>query len=396
MEPIITQLKQWLILSFSDLLKIKKYIAQKYIKSSQKERARILSNTVHQVLDKHLDGIDQEHKTALKYNVLSHTITQSDCDISKYDIFKSIFELDLSPSDQIMLASDWIDKSTDLNLDASDILEFVVAYSEAHDQQYTPERLPDIHRALPQRPYSKAPKHHPFGDFINHYLLNAEFIITLFIVAIIATTLGSAIVLSKPEPQEIKTEIQITRALTTIHNPFLAQSLFLMKTVRVKNLPHAFEVFIEYEKTEKKVEHYHYRPFDFMALKSYLVNVRHSLIGESPYLNQVIYISKLNNIDPLLLIAIIGQEQNFIPIENANRAQIVNNPYNVFYSWKSYNTTLSDSTQIAINTIKNSFDKKDREDMDDIEWLNQTYAEDLNWHKGVKEIYSFLDDLCRQ
>lgn len=396
METIINQLKQWLILSLSDLLKIKKYIAQKYIKASQKERAEILSNTVHQVIDKHLDGIDREHKAALKYNILSSTLAQNNYDISKYDIFRSIFELDLSPSDQITLASDWIDKSTDLNLDASDILEFVIAYSEANDQQYIPERLSDTYRELPQKPYFKNSKRHPIWDFIAQHLLHTEFVITLFIVSIIAITLGSAIVLSKPEPKEIKHSIQIVRTVNSRSNPFSSQHLFLMKTVSVKNLVDTSEVFIEYEKPKGDQTPYSFKPFDFMTLKSYLLNVRHSYIGESPYLNEVIHISKLNDIDPLLLISIIGQEQNFIPNDNVNKTQIVNNPYNVFYSWKAYNTTLSDSTQIAINTIKNSFDKKDREDMDNIEWLNQTYAEDLNWHKGVKEIYNFLDDLCRQ
>ena len=396
METIIRQLKQWLVLSLTDLLKIKKYISQKYIKASQEERAEILSNTVHQVLDQNLDGIAKKHKTALKRTILSNTLAQKNYDISKYDIFKSIFELDLPPSDQITLASDWIDKSTDLNLDASDILEFVIAYSEANDEQYLPETLADTYRELPRKPYFENHKKRPIWDFINFHFLNTEFAITLFIMSIIATTLGSAIIISKPEPKEIKHTIQIIRNLNIKNNPFTSSPLFLMKTVSVQKSTNDSEVYIEYEQPRSSRPPFSYKFFDFMTLKSYLINVRNGYIGEAPFLNEVIHISKLNDIDPLLLIAIIGQEQNFIPNSSAYKTQIINNPYNVFYSWKKYNTTLSDSTQIAINTIKNSFDKKDREDMDNIEWLNQTYAEDQNWHKGVNEIYNFLDDLCRQ
>ncbi|GAU77060.1 hypothetical protein [Fusibacter sp. 3D3] len=396
METIIDQLKQWLILSLSDLLKIKKYIAQKYIKSTQKERAEILSNTVHQVLDKHLSGVDQAHKNALKYSILSSTIGQKKYDISKYDIFKSIFELDLPPSDQITLASDWIDQSTDLNLDASDILEFVIAYSEANDQHYIPERLTDTYRELPSKTALKNLKKHPILDFMQHFFFNPEFVITLFILSIIAITLGSAIVLSEPEPQEINRTLQIVRTLNPRSNSFASQHLFLMKTVSVRHGVDRSDVLIEYEQLKTDKPPYSYEAFNFMTLKSYLLNIRQSYLGESPYLNEVIHISKLNDIDPLLLISIIGQEQNFIPNTHLDKDQIINNPYNVFYSWKVYNTTLSDSTQIAINTIKNSFERKNIKDMDDIEWLNQTYAEDQNWHKGVKEIYTFLNDLCRQ
>lgn len=393
MDTIIEQLKQWLILSVNDLIKIKNYIAQKYITSSQRERAEILSNTVHQVLDKHLEGVDQEYKNALKYNILSSTIGQSNYDISKYDVFKSIFDLDLPPSAQIEIASNWIDQSTDLNLDTSDILEFVIAYSQENDQAFTPRTLVDRQY---HHPTTSAHKESRFWALINTYFFNTEFAIAFIILAIIAFTLGSAIVLSTPEVLESKPAIIIERSNPVYNNPFINDRILLMKTVSVKKQEGQYLVSILYDYPESEKKLFYYRPFDFMTLRSYLINIRGGYVGQAPYLNQIVNIAKLNDIDPLLLISIIGQEQSFIPSTSPNKDKIINNPYNVYYSWESYNTNLSDSTQIAINTIKNSLEKRSSQDTDAIEWLNRTYAEDQNWHKGVREIYAFLNDLCRQ
>lgn len=398
LDTIIEQLKQWLILSVNDLIKIKNYIATKYIAASQRERAEILSNTVHQVLDKHLDGVDQEYKKALKYNILSSTIGQSNYDISKYDVFKSIFDLDLPPSTQIELASNWIDQSTDLKLETGDILEFVIAYSQENDQTFMPRTLADNQHQHHYQATSTAKTHrkNPIWTFINTYFFNTEFAITFIILAIIGFTLGSAIVLSTPDVLESKPAIIIERSLSAYENPFVTDKVLLMKTLSVKKMEGQYLVTILYDYPESEKNLFYYKPFDFMALKSYLINIRGSYIGESPYLNRIVNIAKLNDIDPLLLLSIIGQEQSFIPNNNPNKDKIINNPYNVYYSWESYNTTLSDTTQIAINTIKNSLEKRNSQDTDAIEWLNTTYAEDQNWHKGVREIYAFLDDLCRR
>jgi hypothetical protein len=144
----------------------------------------------------------------------------------------------------------------------------------------------------------------------------------------------------------------------------------------------------------RKTDAFRFESFDYYAVKHYILNTRNGLIGTSEQFNQIIHEAYLNDIDPLLLFAIIGQEQAFVQDNSNYSAKILNNPYNVYHSWMEYNTTLRDSTQIAINTIKNRLNKAPFS-ASAFKWLNMTYAEDTNWHTGVRLIYTHLVSIGR-
>ncbi len=423
MERIVKQLKQWLVISISDLFNIRKYIAQKYQTSTTEEKAAVLSDTVHRVLDKHLEGVDQEFRNALKYQILSSVISDEPEDITKYDVFKSIFELNATPSDQISIATEWLSKSTELNLPSNDILEFVIAYSHENNtaRLLESDRLMDIStvstaemtstpvyderiRATNPRSTSTGRQARPtvldkpesLLSSIASAIISARFALTCLVLFVITFTLASAYYYTESVRVSSESPIRIVKANSTHANPFTADYLYLMKTVKIVRSPSKIDAEISYEPFARNDDSYAYAPFDYFTLKNYLLNDRKAYIGRSEYLNKVISISRLNDIDPLLMLAIIGQEQGFVPADSPERDLIINNPYNVYHSWKAYNTNIGDSTQIAINTIKNSFDKKTLHNMDDIEWLNRSYAEDQNWHKGVREIYSYLTSICRK
>lgn len=123
-------------------------------------------------------------------------------------------------------------------------------------------------------------------------------------------------------------------------------------------------------------------------LRKYLKK-RNSLLADEPYFSTIIKTASKFNIHPLLLFAITGQEQGFVPKDNEKAKKIANNPYNVFHSWKEYNTNIQDSTEIAARTVVNL--SKDRpEDADPFQWINRKYAEDKKWWKGVKKIFEHL------
>ncbi|RAP78244.1 hypothetical protein [Paenibacillus montanisoli] len=117
-----------------------------------------------------------------------------------------------------------------------------------------------------------------------------------------------------------------------------------------------------------------------------------SLLAEEPYLSTILNAAKDNDIHPLLLFAITGQEQAFVPKTDKNAKKIANNPFNVFHSWREFNTTISESARIASNTILHRSQGRPDE-MDAIAWINKKYAEDVNWHKGVRSI---LEAMKRQ
>lgn len=176
---------------------------------------------------------------------------------------------------------------------------------------------------------------------------------------------------------------------------------------------------------------------DIDRLKEYLKG-RNSVLAEGDYLDDVIRAGKMKNVNPLLLLAITGQEQSYVVNSNSywekvysyNKLKskidkvlllrgesitaeyvmenglvpryIANNCFNVYHSWWEYNTTLFEASAIACNTI-NRLSKNRPEGVDPIEWINLRsvdgvyrggYAEDVNWHIGVSANLRTLRSKC--
>ena len=150
---------------------------------------------------------------------------------------------------------------------------------------------------------------------------------------------------------------------------------------------------LEKESINNLPEYLKYADINQFALKKYL-DTRNSLIREEPYFSSVIAAAEEFDINPLLLFAILGQEQGFVPKDNKYAYEIANNPFNVFGSWRKYNTDIEDSAKIAAKTVVNL--SKDRpEEENPIKWINLRggeggYAEDEKWWEGVESIFNKL------
>jgi hypothetical protein len=134
-----------------------------------------------------------------------------------------------------------------------------------------------------------------------------------------------------------------------------------------------------------------YTDIDISALKSYLKS-RDSMLAEEPYFGAIVKAAKVHNVHPLLLFAITGQEQSFVPKSGKNAKKIANNPFNVFHSWQEYNTTIHKSADIAARTIARRADKRP-EGYEPFAWLNESYAEDPLWKNGVRQIFNKMNSL---
>lgn len=131
------------------------------------------------------------------------------------------------------------------------------------------------------------------------------------------------------------------------------------------------------------------------ALQNWLKG-QHSMLAEEPFITEILATARRYDVNPLLLIAIAGQEQLYVPLESQNANKMVNNPFNVFGSWQKYNTNIRDSSRLAASLII-SAGKNRPAYMDPILWLNRVYAKDPNWWKGVDQIYTKLkQDLQQQ
>ena len=137
-----------------------------------------------------------------------------------------------------------------------------------------------------------------------------------------------------------------------------------------------------------------YKVIDEFLLKSYLDN-KSSLLMDEPYFSSIMEVSREFNINPILLFAITGQEQSFVPEDHVSATKIANNPYNVFCSWQSYNTDIVDASEIACRTIINL--SEDRPDsVDPLVWINRKYSADQNWHYGVRSLYNEIVEFINE
>lgn len=134
-----------------------------------------------------------------------------------------------------------------------------------------------------------------------------------------------------------------------------------------------------------------YREVDEAAVKAYLIS-RDSMLADEPYYSAILDSGRRHDVNPLLLFAITGQEQGFVPKSAKQAKRIANNPFNVYHSWEKFNTEIGQSADIAARTVSRQADKRP-EGFDPFEWLNETYAEDPNWAKGVRILFNQLSSL---
>lgn len=147
----------------------------------------------------------------------------------------------------------------------------------------------------------------------------------------------------------------------------------------------------------------------------------------SPYYDQIIawltpknslevgkeYLQVLNaagqrwNIDPLLLLAVTGQEQSFVPATDPEAGKIINNPFNVFHSWTEFQGGFAITALWAANTLAR-LSAGVPPDVNPIKWINgfdntdarvnpeYGYADDPQWYIGVSNYYNQLCQLRSQ
>ncbi|WP_169447554.1 glucosaminidase domain-containing protein [Paenibacillus daejeonensis] len=131
-----------------------------------------------------------------------------------------------------------------------------------------------------------------------------------------------------------------------------------------------------------------YSKVDETSLRDYLER-RGSLLTDEPYYGTLMETAWRYDIHPLLLFAITGQEQGFVPRDQPDAARIANNPFNVYHSWQIYNTTIADSADIAARTVLRWARERPPE-IDALTWVNRKYAEDPKWAAGVRRLFDTM------
>ncbi|MGE5630435.1 MAG: hypothetical protein ACM3TR_04970 [Caulobacteraceae bacterium] len=129
-----------------------------------------------------------------------------------------------------------------------------------------------------------------------------------------------------------------------------------------------------------------YIEVDKKRLKEWL-DKKNSILSDEPYFSAILETAKNYDINPLLMFAIAGQEQSFVPRQGVFAKKIANNPFNVYGSWEKYNTDIYDSSRLAASVIVSSSRGRPAY-INAIRWINRKYAEDPNWWKNVSKLFA--------
>ncbi|RSK27695.1 hypothetical protein EJF36_12880 [Bacillus sp. HMF5848] len=338
------------VINQDHIIQLKNSINVKYPHDTPKQKARILAKEVFNIIENALPNYSNETKKSVRHfllqqNLVSHTLT-----ITLNDIVDASFQV-VEDNEVLKELPLWLETKSDFDLD--DIEQFVSAQLEIRSNERevaasaTSNALTQTVQAMPKE---------EFPSVKNSYVIAA---IICFLIAI--PLLQTIDMQDSEVPQTISTEV------TEVKN-------VVEEEVRLNNaLPNKLQ----------------YQPINEDKLRAFL-DGRDSLLGEEPYFSTIIAVADEFNIHPLLLFAITGQEQAFVPKSHERAAEIANNPFNVFHSWQDFNTNIKESTEIAARTIVNLSEDRPA-DVDPIKWINRKYAEDPNWWIGVSSIYEMLE-----
>lgn len=351
------------MLSAEDIIVLKNYIEEKHKQSTNVEKAKILANAVHRIVDKNLPDVDISYRINIRQKIINKAISSRESTISKYDIFDSYISIaDKSNSffDGLVL---WINQNVKSKVTNTQIQQYYKMVNSSKQHRAIAVAIPEKkaeEKAL--RWYRRNRVKGLFNPLNFKYTMGitAAVFIVLFNLVLLRIPNSVAVFKNKTKPSHIM-------------GTYLANGA-KEKENKFSSIPDNFK----------------YKNINRTVLKKFLLTKK-SLLGVEPYFSNIISVAKEYNVNPLLLFAIAGQEQGFVPrLSGASRA-IVNNPFNVYHSWKAYNTNLKDATKIVCATLINLC--KDRpKDVDALTWINRKYAEDRNWAHGVSLIYNSLEN----
>ncbi|NMM63846.1 hypothetical protein HBE96_14405 [Clostridium sp. P21] len=381
MDKFIDELKSKKVISKTDIETFKSYIDKKYAQNQVKERASMLSNTIHHILYTKLEGIPDEYKSSIKINILKNTFAKNKTSITMYDVFDScLIENDIKNNCTSILTN-WINSNVSVPISDEDLNAYLNNEKKVKNT--------NDHKSIDSIPIDSIPidanadkniaidnetskiSNSNLKSF-KHFKLNNKVIIicSVIILAVIFYPV-SKIVYSMSSKSNFK--------FYSFKEKSVSQSLLQSTNSKFSNahLP----------------EYMRYKNINETKLKRFLTG-RKSLLAKEPYFSTIMSVGKEFNLNPLVLFAITGQEQSFVPEDAKFASKIANNPFNVFHSWQEYNTDIKDASKIAARTVIN-LSKDMPKGSDPFLWVGKNYAEDKNWGKGVEAIFKDLSEKCK-
>lgn len=371
------------VLSPTDVRNIRTYVQHKYAAMPHDERAEIVADAVTRIIHKQLPAFEEPVKRMITSQLIRTAVMERQSPVKADDIFDACLALDLSEEHIADPIYDWIEIQLQSKPDRKQlILELDKLAAERRLQGARPKaRSNATFWSVFKRELGAEPQYalqhiasKPYADVIPMPMPSLEPIRRMtkrrmvmyfaLCLALIAASALYGLSLAKPSSGPLQPPVAVAPSLPL--------------PVYEGGLP----------------EELRYRTVNEAKLIEYL-ETKSSLLAERAYFDAIIDAARSFDIHPVLLFAITGQEQAFVPKTHKQARTIANNPFNVFHSWKDFNTTIDESAEIAARTITNI--SKDRpEQADALTWINRTYAEDPRWSDGVRQIFATITAYVEQ
>ncbi|WP_050608052.1 glucosaminidase domain-containing protein [Clostridium niameyense] len=384
MNKFLKELKDTKVINNNDIKRIKQYINIKFFKEDSKNKSYMLSSTIHDIINSKLEGFPSYIKKDLKNIIFKNTFLSGKDHIQMYDIFYSYINYQKLDNEQIGILLTWINNNIKIKIDRKDLEEYLIVekiinpiITTNSDKLSLEELTCDLDTSSLKdevinnntnidsninSKFTNIKEHNTidiFRKLFNKSLYSGLIVLALFLIVFyVKSNYLTASTINKSSTQTKSVSCnKVYKHTLRIINPNIPKDITFSSINEVK-------------------------------LKNYL-STKKSMLAKEPYFSSIINSAKEFDINPLLLFAITGQEQNFVPENNEYAKKIANNPFNVFHSWKEYNTNIKDTSKIAAKTVFNLLKDMPKGE-NPFKWINKKYAEDKNWYKGVQSIYKEL------
>ncbi|OXM16423.1 glucosaminidase domain-containing protein [Paenibacillus herberti] len=382
------------ILTPADIHHIRTFIDDKYPDKPQSEKSEIVADAIRRIINQHLPDFAETVKKELTSRLVRKKLLGSVGTVHTGHIFEACLDLDIRDQRIVRPLRSWVERKLDVSVEDREF-QRVLRLVNSNDQQ-TPldavarELNAPVAAAEPQASSSLEK-----GDTASllsgmpstRILLSAVFAILLlggllvYIWSLVHKSNGAG---TMPIVSASALEQQAAAGVKSQASGAPGKEAAAAATEPGKKATPTFK-----NELPKSLQ---YSDIQYEELKAFLES-RSSMLAEPKYMDAIIKAARHYNIDPLLLFAITGQEQSFVPEDHDRAKEMANNPFNVYYSWQSFNTTIEESSMIAAKTVVN-LSKNRPGDQDPINWINRKYAEDQNWSVGVNDILDMLEDIA--
>lgn len=400
MKEVINGLRKNELICSENIENIKKYIHKKYPGCDSKRASIILADAIYKIIDRNIESFGEEERKIIKRRVLKKASKRESFSLDSYDILIEYLSVygNNQFNDTIL---NWINENQSEVVTKEDMLTFSKNLSEYDDVSLEIA----IEKTIENEEYIN------YDSKTDTIVTNVEEAIESSIRkkdSALKINVDKFIRLLLKWLKGMSSQLSVSIEYIT-HNPKVAaiSAGLILIVILVggiyevvgnkintssKKVVHQLDDEIYYKTLKKETKwqeglswELRYTKVNMGALRKWLKN-KNSLLADEPYFSAIINAGKKNDINPLLLFSITGQEQSFVPRNKKNALRIANNPFNVYGSWIEYNTNINDSSDIAAKTIVRLCKKRPTA-VDEIQWINRKYAQDKRWWIGVRRIF---------